>query len=761
MAGATANLLYRMGVEGGDQVVNAVHAVGSEEEKSANRAIAAADRKAERLAADERRIQAARKASADADVKAYMLATGASEEYVQSLRREAIVGEQVNAVRRQASVSTRQMRSAMTQVSYSFQDVFIQASMGQNILQALTIQTTQAAGAFAFMEGTAGKAARVMIGPWGLAFTAGALLLSTFIGRSKEAEAQTNDLSQAIDWQKMSVNELISAVKELEQAQRKQIQVGFAAEQQAYANAKGALTAAIAAREQAKANLENARSTLAAQNPMEGEGGVVASGLLVHRFDAQVTAAEEGIATARKLLREAQIPITRREVAAATDAAAAATLRYERAQASLEDRFVAGGMSEQLYRAQLAALQRRRDEEIKAAQEAERESARAGRAAEREARAAERAAAKSARELVQDLTSLEQKYDPVAAAARAYREELEKIAALTRAGLITGDTARDWGRRAAADNLGAAIGIDAIRNGGRAAAEQQAITDAAEEARQRDQRVRDYLARQSDAAEMATLELSLVRAGNDERARAVDQLRLIQSLRADGITAADAEYHLILRQHDAIADMYDAIKRQEDAWREARRFGEEFADTVLDPQQWDNWGQLGMDVLAMIRAELIKLALLNPFKNLINGDDSLPTLGNIGSLLGIGGSSGGGAGGASGGIASIGSMIAGFAPGTLDFPGGLALTGEHGPELARFPAGTRIHTAADTRRMLATNDQGSAPGPTFYIDARGADSAAVARLEAAVREMNGTIEYRAVEAVADAQQRINGVLGLR
>lgn len=44
--------------------------------------------------------------------------------------------------------------------------------------------------------------------------------------------------------------------------------------------------------------------------------------------------------------------------------------------------------------------------------------------------------------------------------------------------------------------------------------------------------------------------------------------------------------------------------------------------------------------------------------------------------------------------------VPGYARGTLSAPGGLALLGEEGPELAQLPAGTRVFDAATSRRMM-------------------------------------------------------------
>ena len=78
---------------------------------------------------------------------------------------------------RQLVNSQGAVRSAMQGVSYQVQDTFTQLSMGANVFQVVAIQGGQLAGQFSNLEGKAGNFARFMIGPWGLAITAGLLVL--------------------------------------------------------------------------------------------------------------------------------------------------------------------------------------------------------------------------------------------------------------------------------------------------------------------------------------------------------------------------------------------------------------------------------------------------------------------------------------------------------------------------------------------------------------------------------------------------------
>ncbi len=70
-----------------------------------------------------------------------------------------------------------QTRGAMAALAPQAQDAFTQVSMGTNILSVLAIQGGQAAGQMVYMGGTLGKVASFMLGPWGLAFTAGLLVV--------------------------------------------------------------------------------------------------------------------------------------------------------------------------------------------------------------------------------------------------------------------------------------------------------------------------------------------------------------------------------------------------------------------------------------------------------------------------------------------------------------------------------------------------------------------------------------------------------
>lgn len=84
--------------------------------------------------------------------------------------------------------------------------------------------------------------------------------------------------------------------------------------------------------------------------------------------------------------------------------------------------------------------------------------------------------------------------------------------------------------------------------------------------------------------------------------------------------------------------------------------------------------------------------------------------------------------------------VPGFAGGTRNAPGGLALVGERGPELVNLPQGAQVIPNHRTNQLLV----GAGPTITYapQIDARGADVAAVARLERVIARDRAEFEGR-------------------
>ena len=234
-----------------------------------------------------------------------------------------------------------------------------------------------------------------------------------------------------------------------------------------------------------------------------------------------------------------------------------------------------------------------------------------------------------------------------------------------------------------------------------AEAEQQWMTERA-------RYTRGALDDQRDQLALAERELGLIGANEDLRTSELDQLRLKLALARRGVDLTSAEGRTLLA-NQALLDANNArLKVTAAAIDEARQFGAQFVDTVLSEDTWSSWGNAGKAILGEIKAEFVKLALLNPLKNLINGNSALPTLTSVFSSLG----------GLFGGKPTV--PVGKNASGTENWSGGLTWVAENGPELINLPGGTRITPAAQTRQLLAANDTAARGGDVHFYDLSGA-----------------------------------------
>ncbi len=128
----------------------------------------------------------------------------------------------------------------------------------------------------------------------------------------------------------------------------------------------------------------------------------------------------------------------------------------------------------------------------------------------------------------------------------------------------------------------------------------------------------------------------------------------------------------------------------------------------------------------------LRMAIINPLVNSMFG--------------GLGGGGGGG------GLSTLGQALGGMAGLSARAGGGNlrsnfpTLVGEKGPELLPAGMGGKILSNSQTRQAMGG-------GPTIIADLRGADPAAITRLESLVRDIDGTLERRAVDAVISERSR--------
>jgi hypothetical protein len=150
---------------------------------------------------------------------------------------------------------------------------------------------------------------------------------------------------------------------------------------------------------------------------------------------------------------------------------------------------------------------------------------------------------------------------------------------------------------------------------------------------------RDLLRDQAD--EIATLRTSIGLMGRaqTERAAILAQLRMEQQLRQRGIDLMGTEARLLVAQSGLVARLQQeeqrrlsAIEGLQGAFESAfDQFGDVIAEGTLD---WDSWRDASKAAILDINRELVRLAILNPLKNLLFGT-SYGTLGDIqGGLFG-------------------------------------------------------------------------------------------------------------------------------
>lgn len=177
------------------------------------------------------------------------------------------------------------------------------------------------------------------------------------------------------------------------------------------------------------------------------------------------------------------------------------------------------------------------------------------------------------------------------------------------------------------------------------------------------------------------------------------------------------------------------------------------------------WKNVLLGVISEIAQGFFQLSTINPLKNALFGGSS-PTLGG---LFGGGGSSGFLPGGTDwlsiifGGGGGLGGPGIGSTPMAFLADGGSFDVGSNFPSiqagrdnrLVSFAArdGERVTVETPGQQRMKSGVASVRGGDTYIIDAKDADKEGFARLERMIQSVNGSVERRAISAVADAQRR--------
>jgi len=285
-----------------------------------------------------------------------------------------------------------------------------------------------------------------------------------------------------------------------------------------------------------------------------------------------------------------------------------------------------------------------------------------------------------------------------------------------------------------------------------AQAEQARAAAALDRARYFDQTFRQ----QANDNEMTQAQIALLGATADKREIILDHLRREQELKERGLSLDSEEGRALLEQGDALEANRIKLQAMGRDLDEVRQFGEKLVDDVLDPSNWTSFGDVAHMVLKDIEAELIKLTLINPIKNWLSGQNNTTSGGFFSSLSSLFG--GGGSKDPGGGIVS--SVKGSNATGTENWSGGMTWLAENGPEIVNLPRGSRVSSAAETRRMLANDNRGG--GNVYHVDMSNSvvDSELWQRLEAMTDEKSAAAAKQGAEggfmAMQDFRQRSHG-----
>lgn len=286
------------------------------------------------------------------------------DDYAAVLRRErAALDGTTEAHRRHGS--------ALAALAPQAQDLFTQLSMGANVFSVLAIQGGQAAGQMLYMEGVAGKFANFMMGPWGLAVTAGLLLLG----------ALTQELfkgSQAADTKKKAAEELKQSIDSLYESTLRQVQGEQAQRDATLETARALLTKAAAARQEAAATLDaqlaRAKAAMASAQSLgvlTSEGGAFVSARVAADAQEKADAARKLLAErdaqeekAREAFRAAQLIDANARVSASLDKRSDAEQRHSRAVDAISESYRKGDITLSEYEASKRKLDAGYNDEI-------------------------------------------------------------------------------------------------------------------------------------------------------------------------------------------------------------------------------------------------------------------------------------------------------------------------------------------------------------------------------------------------------------
>lgn len=711
------------------------------------------------------------------------------DQYVAKLGQERAALEQATAASRRNNVSVGQLRAGTQQLSFQIGDVAQQFALGTPPMVIFAQQGGQVVQAIQMMSGSSKGFIGFLAGPWGAVISGGVMVLGMLASKLFDNTERAKEAEKAMEKFQQRQSDIVNFIDQTTGALKEQNRVlvlnaMLTRQAQIAANEKSITESRIKMFQAAErgnrrveggylnefgvagtndpdvervikqaggdvVKLTDGLAALAKRRPelnaiVQEVSGIGGAAVLAQRENERLRVELKALAGDTSALRQGDKAAldARAALASATTDVARAQARYTIAIREAEQAWEKSKKSaadDAKYIAARAAA----DRDLAKAQEGARSGRERLTAAQRAARTVEREAVKDAREYARDLQALIEKFDPAAAAARRYREQIELInrgAAPDRKGNRDITPEQEAMLRAGSDKE-----FRESQPGWQIA---ETASKAIRAEREQDQSAIDQRKRDlADSIAYAERELQLVAANDNVRERELATLRFIQDLKRDMPKLSEGETAALVEQHERLMDIADATAKASADWEQWRGFASNTLDQIFDPNNWEDWGDLGERILKDLAKEFIMLAALNPLKNMMFGSD-LPTIGGffdtIGSLF-------------SGGIPGFGSIK--FATGTYHAPGGVALVGENGPELVNLPRGSQVKGTSATRQAMAGMG-GISLSIVTNIDATGAQPEAEAAIRQALAERDARLPGEIVNIVADVQQRLGAPLGL-
>lgn len=593
--------------------------------------------------------------------------------------------------------------SAFAAAAPQIQDLFTQISMGGNPLNALVVQGGQLAGQLQYTEGRAGSFARFLMGPWGVAAQVALLVLSPFVSKLWEESEADKAAKKAKEEHRKAVLELADAQRQaILTAERKQaIDVG---------NIKLELDATIAVRKRTEAELLAAKARLvAAKNLREFDpegGGVVSSTAQLtgeREIEDLTKALKDNASEIERLQKGWQIGFNRlvgMKIEGGSTPSGLLDQRYQAARAEAMENLTGARLAGRLK--EITAIRDREADAIKEstrARKADAETLTSG------------AVAKMLRDAIPGVHVTSTTGGKHVKNSYHYRNQaVDFVPAGGMSSMTKAEVRRIFESR----------GIEIVELLGPG---DKGHSDHFHVAWTKGKLSLDEF---NDAARRTQAELKLI-AGILDDTRGFDAGAIIDAQRERYLAAVrnlvgdgDPLSGKIASGQEIVAN--DNADR--DVERRRLEMGKDRIQSLAGYYQqlfnggtgsiWDLFRQTGLRTLSDLLAKWTMGKA---------GDGAGGILNTIGGLFGRGGVSGRsitpGITEASTrpGLGAVYASIPKLASGTEYWSGGAALLGEHGPERAWLPRGTRVSPAGETRR--ANNDNGGV-APTMHFDLRGA-----------------------------------------